>query len=182
MAEKASQSVRIAAEAANTPPYSAVSGRAVGVVERYRLQPADLPSGLWEGRVHSITTQGVEALTTLAFVEGLAKPLALHDDDVQTLVRLTDSPFAGDWIGCKVVVRAVRCDGERVLRLYAPGAAAPPVDVLAPPRPRRRKHTWSVLVFLLALVALSVWLIYAVEQRTLLWTLIEQTVMTPAPP
>jgi hypothetical protein len=32
----------------------------------------------------------MEALTPLVFIEGLAKPLALSADDMQTLLRMTD--------------------------------------------------------------------------------------------
>jgi len=179
MADKRTQSTRLAAETAHTPAHYKGGGRAVEVVARYRLQPDDLPGGEWEGRIHSVNTQGVEALTPLVFVEGLAKPLALSDDDVQTLVRMTDSPFAGTWIGHKVVVRAVRIEGQRVLRLYAPGAAGLPVDVPLLPRPKRRKRSWLALSLLLALIALSVWLVYAVEQRALLWAFLQQAVATP---
>lgn len=177
MTDKRTQAMRLAAEAMHTPAHSVVSGRAVSVIERYRLQPDDLPGGEWEGRIHSVNTQGVEALTPLVFIEGLAKPLTLSAEDMQTLLHMTDSPFASDWIGCKVVVRAVRIDAQRVLRLYAPGMASLPVDLPAAPRPRRR--AWLTLSLLLALIALSVWLVYAVEQRTLLWTFLQQAVTTP---
>jgi hypothetical protein len=179
MADKRAQSARLAAERAHTPMHYRSGGRAVEVVARYRLQPDDLPGGQWEGRIHSVNSQGVEALTLLAFIEGLTKPLALNDDDVQTLVRMTDSPFAGDWIGRNVVVRAVRIDEERVLRLYPPGAVGLPVDAPLPLRPKRRTRTWLALSFLLVLIALSVWLMYAVEQRALLWTFLQQAVATP---
>jgi len=179
MTDKRTQAVRLAAEATHTPAHAAVSGRAVSVIERYRLQPDDLPGGEWEGRIHSVNTQGVEALTPLVFIEGLAKPLALSADDMQTLLRMTDSPFASDWIGCKVVVRAVRINAQRVLRLYAPGMAGLPVDLPAAPRPRRRRRAWLALSLLLTLIALSVWLVYAVEQRTLLWAFLQQAVTTP---
>ncbi|HHY54832.1 MAG TPA: hypothetical protein GYA08_05290 [Chloroflexi bacterium] len=179
MADKSTQAARLAAEVTHTPPQSAVQGRAVSVVTRYRLQPDDLPNGQWEGRIHSVNTQGVEALTPLIFIEGLTKPLVLSADDIQTLLRMTDSPFASDWIGCKVVVRAVRVDGQRVLRLYAPGMAGPPVDMPVAPRRRHPRRLWLTLSLLLALIALSVWLVYAVEQRTLLWTFLQQAVTTP---
>lgn len=179
MADKRTQSARFAAERAHTPMHDRVSGRAVEVVAHYRLQPDDLPGGQWEGRIHSVSTQGVETLTPLVFVEGLTKPLALSDDDVQTLMRMTDSPFAGEWVGRRVVLRAVRSDGARVLRLYAPGAAGLPVDVPLLPRPKRRKRSWLALSLLLALIALSVWLVYAVEQRALLWAFLQQAVATP---
>lgn len=179
MTDKRTQAVRLAAEAAHTPAHATISGRGVSTVERYRLQPDDLPGGEWEGRVHSVNTQGVEALTPLIYIEGLAKPLALSSDDVQTLVRMTGSPFAGDWIGCKVVVRAVRIDAQRVVRLYAPGMAGLPVDLPTVPRPRRRRRAWLALSLLLVLIALSVWLVYAVEQRALLWAFLQQAVTTP---
>lgn len=184
MADKTTQAMRLAAEAAHTPAPHTWRGRAAGVVGRYRLQPDDLPGGRWEGRIHSINTQGVEALTSLLFIEGLAKPLALHGDDVETLVRMTGSPFPGDWIGGKVEVRAVRIAGERVLRLYAPGAVAPPVDLPAPPRPKRRRRPWLVLAIVLLLVVLAAagWLFFFAEQQALLWTFVEQTFISPVQP
>ncbi|HAJ37598.1 MAG TPA: hypothetical protein DCL15_18170 [Chloroflexi bacterium] len=182
MTDKRTQALRLAAESTHTPARSAISGRAVSVIERYRLQPDDLPGGEWEGRIHSVNTQGVEALTPLAFIEGLAKPMALSDEDMHTLLRMTDSPFANDWIGCKVVVRAVRIDAQRVLRLYAPGMVGLPVDIpVAASRPRHRRP-WLAVSLLLALIALSVWLVYAVEQRTLLWAFLQQAVTTPGAP
>ncbi len=184
MADKTTQAIRLAAETANTPAPHAWRGRAVDVVARYRLQPDDLPGGRWEGRIHSINTQGVEALTALLLVEGLAKPLAMHDEDVETLVRMTGSPFAGDWIGAKVEVRAVRIAGARVLRLYALGAAGLPVDLPAPPRPKRRWRAWLVLgiVLLLVVLAAAGWLFYFAEQQALLWTFVEQTFISPVQP
>lgn len=185
MTDKRTQAARLAAETAHTPTQSAVQGRAVSIVTRYRLQPDDLPGGRWEGRIHSVNTQGVEALTPLVFIEGLTKPLVLSTDDMQALLRMTDSPFANDWIGYKVEVRTVRLDGQRVLRLYAPGMDGLPVDIPVTPRRQRSKRIWLALSLLLALIALSVWLVYAVEQRTLLWTFLQQAVtapgMTPTP-
>lgn len=178
MAEKLSQSVRIAAEAAQAPPAELHRSRAPAIVARYRLQPEDLPTGRHAGRIHSINTQGVEALTSLAFIEGLAKPIALDDAAVQMLVRMTDSPFAGDWIGCMVEVRAVRSDGVRSdgvrsVRLYAPGAAALPVDAPARPHPGRWRAWLTAFAFLLLVVA-AVALVLWVEQGAALWASLEQ--------
>ncbi|HQY92969.1 hypothetical protein [Caldilinea sp.] len=182
MADKSTQSLRIASEATHAQQDQAHHGRATAIVSRYRLQPEDLPGGQWAGRVNSINTQGVEALTSLVFVEGLAKPLAVGEEDVQTLVRMTNSPFAGDWIGCKVELRAVRVSGARLVRLYAPGAAGLPVDAPAPPVATHRRRPWRALMLFLLAVALIAGLVYAVEQGPLVWALVEETILSSPPP
>lgn len=177
MAEKLSQSVRIATEAAQAPPAELHRSRAPAIVARYRLQPEDLPTGRHAGRIHSINTQGVEALTSLAFIEGLAKPIVLDDAAVQMLVRITNSPFAGDWIGCMVEVRAVRNDGVRNVRLYVPGAAGLPVDAPARPHPGRWRAWLTAFAFVL-LVAAAIALVLLVEQEAALWASLEQTMQS----
>lgn len=175
MANKITQSQRIAAEAAHTPSSDVVSGRAVAIVDRYRLQPDDLPGGRVAGRIHGVSTQGVEALTSLAYIEGVTKPLALSGEDVERLVRMTGSPFASDWIGCKVEVRVVRSDGRREVRLFAPGMAGPPVDTPARPKGKRRRSLWTALAFLVIVLA-ALLLVYGVEQGPALWSLVEQSI------
>ncbi|HRW48034.1 MAG: hypothetical protein M9936_20615 [Caldilinea sp.] len=170
MSTKSTQAERIAAEAAQ-PRADARRPRGDVIATAYRLQPDDLPEGLYTGKIHAITTQGVEALTPLAHLEGLAKPLALEAEDVTTLVRTSGSPFTSDWIGCKVDVRVVRIDDRRVVRLYAPGEPAPPVDRPARPKPRRRGLR-SALGFVLIL-ALALLAVYLVEQGPALWTLLQ---------
>ncbi len=172
MADKTTQSARIAAEMANTPSRAAVSGRASAIADRYRLAPEELPGGRLVGRIQGIATQGVEALTTLAHIEGALKPLALGADDVEVLVRLTGSPFASDWVGVRVEARAVRIDGVRMVRLFAPGASGPPVDVPETPRPSRRKNIITALGILL-IIAVALLAVYLVEQGPALWTLLQ---------
>ena len=175
MVNKAAQANRFAAEMRHTPSAEEVAGRAASVVVRYRLQPDDLPAGRHTGQIHSINAQGVEALTPLVYISGLTKPLALCEADAQTLVRMSGSPFSGDWIGRTVEVRAVRIDNTRVLRLYAPGAAGLPVDT--PPAPqqtaRRQALFASLLVVFVAVIAL---LIVFAEQVASWWTLLEQAI------
>lgn len=170
MSTKSSQAERIAAESAQ-PRVDTRRARGDAITAAYRLQPDDLPEGLYTGRVHAITTQGVEALTPLAHLEGLTKPLALGAEDVATLMRVSGSPFTSDWIGARVDVRVVRIDGRRVVRLYAPGESAPPVDRPARPKPRRRGLR-SALGFVLIL-ALALLAVYLVEQGPALWTLLQ---------
>ncbi len=170
MSTKSSQAERIAAEAAQ-PRVDTRRARGDAITTAYRLQPDDLPEGLHTGKIHAITTQGVEALTPLAHLEGLTKPLALAAGDVATLMRVSGSPFTSDWIGVKVDVRVVRMDDRRVVRLYAPGEPAPPVDRPARPKPRRRGFRSAlgiVLILTLALLA-----VYLVEQGPALWTLLQ---------
>lgn len=174
MANKTDQAKRLAAENLHTPSSDEITGRAASVVGRYRLQPDDLPGGCHAGQIHSINTQGVEALTPLVYITGLAKPLALSETDVQTLVRMSDSPFSSDWIGRMVEVRAVRMDGERRLRLYAPGAADLSVDESSPPHRRQRTALLGALFALI--VAVSAMLIVFTEQIAALWTLLEETI------
>lgn len=170
MSTKQSQAQRIAAEAAQ-PGADARRPRGDAVATAYRLQPDDLPDGSFTGKIHAITTQGIEALTTLAHMERLAKPLALSAEDVATLVRMSGSPFTSEWIGRTVEVRAVHLEGQRTLRLYAPGEATPPVDRPARPAPRRRGLRTAVgFVLVLALALLAV---YLVEQGPALWTLLQ---------
>jgi hypothetical protein len=174
MANKVTQANRFAAEMLHTPSADEITGRAASVVGRYRLQPDDLPGGRHTGQIHSINVQGVEALTPLVYITGLAKPLALSEADVRTLVRMSDSPFSSDWIGRMVEVRVVRVDGERRLRLSAPGAAGPPVDEPSPPHSRRRAALRGALfVVIVAIVAL---LIVFTEQIVSSWTLLEETI------
>jgi len=174
MADKVAQSDRIAAEMRHTPSAEEVTGRAASVVGRYRLQADDLPGGRHTGQIHSINTQGVEALKPLAFITGLTKPLALSEADVQTLVRLSNSPFSSDWIGRTVEVRVVRIDGDRTLRLYIPGAAGPPVD--APPVHRRRSMAAPGVVLVIIAVIGALLIVFA-EQIFALWALLEQTIL-----
>ncbi len=170
MATKHSQAQRLAAEAAQPQPY-ARGTRGGSITGAYRMQPDDLPGGRYLGTIHGVITQGVEALTPLAHIAGLARPLALAPEDVDALVRLSGSPFASDWVGRKVEVRAVRIDGQRVVRLYAPGAAALPVDQpVRPAPPRRGLRTALGFILILALGLLGV---YLVEQGPALWSLLQ---------
>ncbi len=170
MATKSSQAQRIAAEAAQ-PRADAQRARSEIMATAYRLQPDDLPNGFYTGKIHAITTQGVETVTPLVHLEGLARPLALDAEDVATLVRMSGSPFTSEWIGRTVEARAVRIDGQRVVRLYAPGAATLPIDRPAAPAPRRRGLR-TVVGFLLILV-LALLAVYLVEQGPALWTLLQ---------
>ncbi|MFN3983607.1 MAG: hypothetical protein ACK4SA_24825 [Caldilinea sp.] len=174
MANKVAQAKRLAEENLHTPSLDEIAGRAASVIGRYRLQPDDLPSEGYVGQIHSINTQGVEALTPLVYITGLAKPLALSEIDVQTLVRISDSPFSSDWIGRTVEVRAVRMDGERRLRLYAPGAVSWPIDEPSPPY--RRQRTALIGALFVLIVAITAMLIVFTEQIVALWTLLEEAI------
>lgn len=126
MSSKIDQSKRIAAEMQNVPSPELIAGRATWIVNRYRLQPADLPEGRHVGPIRSVIMQGLDTLTPLAYIAGLRKPVALSEADVQTLVQLSGSPFSRDWIGLTVAVCVVEAStpvGERsqTLRLFAPG-------------------------------------------------------------
>jgi hypothetical protein len=176
MTNKTAQAQRIAAEMQHTPPAEEIAGRAASLIAHYRLQPDELPDGRHTGRIHSLNTQGVEALTPLAYITGLAKPLPLTEGDVETLVRMSDSPFANDWIGRTVEVRVVSIDGQRVTRLFAPGAVAPPVAPLSAPRTNRRPLLTAV-GFVLLLVATAL-LVLLTEQGVVVWSLLEELFAT----
>ena len=170
MSTKSTQAQRIAAEAAQMRG-DEHKARGHVAVAAYRLQANDLPEGFTTAKIHAITAQGVEALTPLAHMEGIAKPLALDAEDVNTLMRMSGSPFTADWIGRTVEVRTVRRNGPHVLRPYAPGAPPPPVVQPAPPAPRRRGLRSAVgFVLILGLALLAV---YLVEQGPALWTLLQ---------
>lgn len=177
MANKTAQAKRLAAENLHTPSSDEIAGRATSVVGRYRLQPDDLAGGRHIGQIHSINAQGVEALTPLVYITGLAKPLALSKADVQTLVRMSDSPFSSDWIGRTVEARAVRIDDARVLRLYAPGAAGLPVDAPSSPRHSDRRQALAATLFVVLAAVAALLLVFA-EQAAALWTLLEQTIQS----
>lgn len=173
MVNKLAQSDRIAAEIHHAPLAGETTGRAASIMGRYRLQPDELPGGRHTGRIHSINTQGVEVLTPLAYITGLTKPLALCEVDVQTLVRMSDSPFAGDWIGRTVEVRTVRVDEEPVLRLFAPGAIGSPVDAAPAPHPDKRRGVMTGLAFIVILIVVVLRVLF-VEQEAVLASLLEQ--------
>jgi len=170
MSTKSSQAQRLAAEAAQPQTY-ARGERSEIITSAYRMQPADLPAGEYLGTIHGVTTQGVEALTPLAHIEGLAKPLALAPEDVAVLVRLSGSPFASDWVGRKVELRVVRVDGQRVVRLYVPGSAALPVD--QPPKPAPRRRGLRTALGFVVILALALLAVYLVEQGPALWSLLQ---------
>lgn len=174
MANKIAQSQRITAEMRHAPPTEEVAGRAVSLMARYRLQPDDLSGGRYTGRIHSIKTQGVEALTALAYITGLAKPLSLSGRDVETLVRMSDSPFTVDWIGHTVEVRVVELDGQRSLQLFAPGAADFAGAALPMSRPPQRPLlTAATFIAILMVAAL---LVLLAEQGAALWSLLEELI------
>lgn len=175
MVNKAAQADRLVAEMRHTPSAEEVAGRAASVVGRYRLQPDDLPAGRHTGQIHSINAQGVEALTPLVYISGLNKPLALSEADVQTLVRMSDSPFSGDWIGRTVEVRTVRIDNARMLRLYAPGAAGLPVDTPPPPAHAGKRQALLSALFVVVVAVAALLLVFA-EQVASWWTLLEQAI------
>jgi hypothetical protein len=99
MSSKIGQSERIAAEMQFAPSPEDIAGRAAWIVNRYRLQPLDLPEGRFVGQIHSVNTQGLDTLTPLVYIAGLSKPVALSEADVQTLVRFSGKPFCQglDW-------------------------------------------------------------------------------------
>ncbi len=176
MVNKAAQSQRIAAEVQNAPSAEDVAGRAASIVGRYRLQPDDLPGRRHVGRLHSINTQGVEALTPLAYITGLTKPLPLSDRDVETLVRMSDSPFAGDWIGRTVELHVVESDGTRSVRLFAPGSVAVPFAVRPASNDAHRPLlTAAALIAILIVAAL---LVLFAEQGAVVWSLLEELFAT----
>lgn len=177
MANKAAQAQRLDAEMRHAPSAKEITGRATSVIRRYRLQPDDLPTGRHIGQIHSINTQGVESLTPLVYISGLTKPLALSGADVQTLVRISNSPFSTDWIGHTVEVHAVRIDNTRVLRLAAPGATDLPVDIPMSPRRNHRRQLLFTALFVVA-VAVATLLLIFVEQAAAVWTLLEQTIQS----
>lgn len=170
MSTKSSQAQRLASEAAQPQPY--VRGeRSAAITSAYRLQPDDLPVGQHLATIRGVTTQGVETLTPLAHIEGLTLPLALAPEDVDALVRMSGSPFASDWVGRKVELRVVRVDGQRIVRLYAPGAAGPPID--RPPRPAPRRRGLRTALGFVLILALALLAVYLVEQGPALWTLLQ---------
>jgi hypothetical protein len=177
MSSKIGQSERIAAEMQFAPSPEDVAGRAVWIVNRYRLQPSDLPEGRFVGQIHSVNTQGLDTLTPLVYIAGLSKPVALSEADVQTLVRLSGSPFAWDWIGLTVAVCVVKesAPGEesrQTVQLFAPGAE---VGLLrrSSPTAHRRQPT-GLIVGLAVLLALLAFSMLMMEQGGTLETLLEQ--------
>jgi len=170
MSTKHTQAQRIAAEVTQTRG-DGHNGRSRVPMLAYRLQADDLPEGSLTAKIHAVTSQGVEVPTTLAHLEGFTKPLTLDAEDMNTLMRMTGSPFAADWIGCTVEVRSVRCEGQYVLRLSVPGAPGAPAARLATPKPRRhrlRSAAGFVLILILALLA-----VYLAEEGTVLWTVLQ---------
>lgn len=163
MADKSTQSLRIASEAAH-----AQQDRRATVV-RPRLsaaivcQPEDLPGGPGQGTSIASTPQGVEALTSLVFVEGLAKPLAVGRE-CPNIGAHDEQPLCGGLNRCKVELRAVRVSSTRLVRLYAPGhgrttgGCTSTASCHAPQRP------WRALMLFLLAVALIAGLVYAVER------------------
>jgi|GEM_PF-1489834 len=177
MSSKIGQSERIAAEMQHAPSLEDTAGRAAWIVNRYRLQPSDLPEGRFVGQIHSVNTQGLDALTPLVYIAGLSKPVALSEADVQTLVRLSGSPFACDWIGLTVAVCVVeeRVSGgeyRQTMRLFVPGAE---VGLLrrSSPTVHRRQPT-GLIVGLAVLLALLVFSMLMMEQGITPEALLEQ--------
>lgn len=177
MSSKIGQSERIAAEMQCAPSPENIAGRAVWLVNRYRLQPSDLPEGRFVGRIHSVNMQGLDTLTPLVYIAGLSKPVALSEADVQTLVRLSGSPFAWDWIGLTVAVCVVEESipgGEHrgAVRLFVPGAEAT-FSRRSSPAAHCRQPT-RLIVGLAVLLALLVLSMLMIEQGVTLEALLEQ--------
>jgi hypothetical protein len=63
---------------------------------RHCLTPADLPEGYHIGKVRRVRVCGVETLTLLAEITGLARPLRLSDQDRAWLVRASGSVVYSD--------------------------------------------------------------------------------------
>lgn len=177
MSNKIAQAERIAAEMQHTLSPQTIAGRAEWIVQRYRLQPSDLPDGRHVGEIHSVNTQGLDALTPLVYITGLSKPVALSEADVQALVRLSGSPFAGDWIGLKVAICAVEESGpggERVqaVRLFAHEAEAMHFRRSSPTEPG--KPSGWLMVGVALLVALLAFWVLTMEQGISWEALLEQ--------
>ena len=69
------------------------------VNQRYRLQPADLPSGRVVTVVRAVTVQGLDATTPLLHGEHLPRPLVLDQANVAALTQLAGSRLFADWVG-----------------------------------------------------------------------------------
>lgn len=177
MSSKIGQSERIAAEMQHAPSLEDTAGRAAWIVNRYRLQPSDLPEGRFVGQIHSVNTQGLDALTPLVYIAGLSKPVALSEADVQTLVRLSGSPFACDWIGLTVAFGVVEeaipgREHRQVVRLFVPGAEAAFLRRSSPAAHRRQPV--GLIVGLAVLLALLAFSMLMMEQRVTLEAFLEQ--------
>ncbi|BAM01207.1 MULTISPECIES: hypothetical protein [Caldilinea] len=177
MSSKIGQSERIAAEMQFAPSPEDIAGRAAWIVNRYRLQPLDLPEGRFVGQIHSVNTQGLDTLTPLVYIAGLSKPVALSEADVQTLVRFSGSPFARDWIGLTVAVGVVEettpgGEHRQAVRLFVPGAEAAFLRRSSPAAHRRQPA--GLIIGLAVLLALLAFSMLMMEQGGTLEALLEQ--------
>lgn len=109
------QAKRIAAE----PQPGSDLERLSASMYRHCLTPADLPEGYHIGKVRRVRICGVETLTLLAEITGLARPLRLSDQDRAWLVRASGSVVYSDWVGQQVAVR-VQPSGVQLGELSAP--------------------------------------------------------------
>ena len=86
---------------------------------RHCLTPADLPEGYHFGKIRRVRVCGVETLTLLAEITGLAKPLRLSDQDRAWLVQASGSVVYSDWVGQQVAVH-VLSSGVQLGEVSAP--------------------------------------------------------------
>jgi hypothetical protein len=105
------------AQRLDTERKHAASPPARVVEQRYRLQPADLPTTGLQGAVTRITRQGVETVTPVLHLRGAPRPLLLDDENVRRMVAVAGSPLQGDWVGVTVLLRVDNCGRDPAIRI-----------------------------------------------------------------
>jgi hypothetical protein len=133
------------------------------VEQRYRLQPADLPTTGLQGAVTRITRQGVETVTPVLHLRGAPRPLLMDDENIHRMVAVAGSPLHSDWVGVTVLLRVETVAGIPAIRICAPDAA-PATSALRLRPPLRQ---WRAALLLLAVVTLAFGAVYLVENWTL---------------
>ena len=128
--------------------------------ERYRLRPEDVGrSGIYV-TVQNVSWQGVEQLHPLLHLrEFPQKRLLLTQQQVESLIEITSSSLADEWIGQRLVLVATYDDGEPVIMIrLAPLAKGAPIGWRLPLHLEETGRT-HLLLLLLALIFLLVFLL-----------------------
>ena len=93
------------------------------VDQHYRLQSADLQGVPVQAMITAVSFQGLEELAPiLHLADGSFKRLALTPEQRQALIRVTQSTFCADWVGCQIELQPSVEQGHARLLIVVPGS------------------------------------------------------------